>query len=65
MTRFMRQIVKDFDYYDFNVISKQQWEDLVILSQTADNLCKSIIAESIPWVTECFEKHEVFTICGL
>ena len=65
MTRFMRQVVKDFDYYDLNIVNKQQWEEIVMLSQKANPLCKNIIAEAIPWVTECFKQYEVFTICGL
>ncbi len=48
-----------------HVISKKQWEEIVALSQTANLLCKDIITDAIPWVTECFEEYEVFTICGL
>lgn len=65
LTQFMHQVIKSFDYYDSNVISKKQWEEIVTLSQTANLLCKDIITEAIPWVTECFEEYEVFTICGL
>ena len=61
----MHQVIEDSDYYDLDVISKRQWEGIVTLSQTANPLCKDIITEAIPWVTECFEEYEVFTICGL
>ena len=65
MTQFLQQVVKDFDYYDFNIINKKQWGEIVTLSQIANPLCKNIISEAIPWVTECFKKYGVFTICGL
>ena len=49
LTQFMHQVIKSFDYYDSNVISKKQWEEIVTLSQTANLLCKDIITEAIPW----------------
>ena len=65
LTRFMRQVVKDFDYYDLNIVDRRQWVEIVRLSNEANHLCRSIIAEAIPWVEECFEEYDVFTICGL
>ena len=65
MSQLVRTVVPDFDYCGLTVITKAQWE--AIVENSRDEACpgRPVIEEAIPWVNRCFEKQEVFTICGL
>ena len=59
------EVVPEFDFYGMTVITKEQWEHIAAKSQTEQCTCKEILAEAIPWVKNCFEANDVFTILGL
>ena len=54
-----------FDYYGpTNVINKEQW--YIIVEKSKENeQWKIVIEELMPWVEECFNKYDCFTICGI
>ena len=54
-----------FDCYGTTVVTKEQWNDIVIISQESHSLWRGIVAEAGPWVDRCFKGHEVFTIMGM
>lgn len=58
-------VIKDFDYYGITIVTKTQWEEIVRLSQKSGSIWEKVIAEAVPWVNECFKRHEVFTILGM
>lgn len=58
-------VIPDFDYFGINVVSKKQWDEIVKISLESNSIWQEVIAEAIPWVSECFEENEVFTILGI
>ncbi len=58
-------VVKNFDYYGITTVTKEQWAEIVKISQESWTIQNKIIAEALPWVNECFKEYDVFTILGL
>lgn len=58
-------IIGDFDYFGITVVTKNQWDKIVENSRDAGSNWENIIAEAIPWVNDCFEEYDVFTIMGM
>lgn len=65
MTKFMREVIPDFDFYATNPVNKEQWQLLVENSRRENCACRDLLEEASPWVDKCFESKEVFTICGI
>ena len=60
----LSDVIKEFDYYGPNEVSKEQWNILVKKSEEKQQW-DNIITELKAWVEECFQKYECFTICGI
>lgn len=58
-------VIKKFDYYGKTIVTKEQWDEILKLSQESGKIWGEVIAEAIPWVNECFKKYDVFTIMGM
>lgn len=58
-------VIKNFDYYGITIVTKNQRDEIVRLSQESGVIWEKVIAEAVPWVNECFKKHGVFTILGI
>ncbi len=58
-------VIKDFNYYGITIVTKTQWDEMVRLSQKSGVIWEKVIVEAVPWVNECFKKHDVFTILGI
>ena len=58
-------VIKDFDYYGTTTVTKNQWNEIIKLSQKSGTIWEEVIAEAIPWVSECFKMFDVFTILGM
>lgn len=65
MSKLLRDVIPNFDFYEITVVTRAQWEELVKKSQEEIYSCKEIIAEAAPWAFECFEEHPVFSIIGM
>lgn len=65
VSKLILEVVPEFDFYGLTVITKEQWDSIVMKSQKEGCICKEIIAEAIPWATKCFETNDVFTILGI
>lgn len=65
LSELIGNVNKDFNYYGITVITKNQWNKIINNSQKTDSAWKDVIAEAIPWVNDCFEKNEVFSIIGM
>lgn len=65
LSELFHNIIENFDYYDHNVVTKKQWDEIVKISQKSNTIWREVIAEAVPWVSECFEENEVFTIIGM
>lgn len=51
---------------DISVPFKQnEVDEIVKISLESNSIWQEVIAEAIPWVSECFEENEVFTILGM
>lgn len=61
----IRSVIKNFDYYGPTAVTKNQWDEIMKLSQEAGGAWAQITAEAAPWVKECFKKQDVFTIMGI
>lgn len=58
-------VIKDFDYYGVTVVTKNQWDEITKISEKSGLIWHEVIEEATPWVTECFKKHDAFTILGM
>ncbi|MCD7748336.1 MAG: hypothetical protein LUI61_08415 [Firmicutes bacterium] len=58
-------VIDDFDYYGVTIVTKNQWGEITKISENSGLIWHEVIAEAAPWVTECFKKHDVFTILGI
>ena len=65
VSKLIREVIPEFDFYGVTVITKKQWNSIVAKSQTDECACREIIAEAIPWAEKCFETNDVFTIVGI
>lgn len=65
LTRLFESVIPDFDYYDTNAVTKAQWEQIVKLCSKKGSLWNKVIAEAAPWVEQCFEEYDIFTIVGM
>lgn len=65
LSGLFRKAVKEFDYYGITVVNKEQWNEIVKISQTVGGTWKAVIDDAVSWADECFENNEVFTICGM
>ena len=62
----LRQAIPDFDYYySSNIVTKENWVLLKELAHQHGGEKEAIISELSPWVDQCYETEEVFTICGI
>lgn len=64
LSDLFRHVIKEFAYYGITAVTKQQWNEIVRISQKND-MWKSVIDEADLWVNNCFKEHDVFTILGL
>ena len=61
-----RQAIPNFDYYySSNIVTKENWQHLLALAHQHGAEKEAIILELSPWVDDCFQTEEVFTICGI
>ncbi len=58
-------VIKKFDYYGITIVTRNQWDEIIKLSQESGTIWGEVIAEATPWVNECFKKYDVFTIVGM
>lgn len=65
LSNLISSVIKDFDYYGITTVTKNQWDEIIKLSQESGEVCGEVIAEAIPWANECYEKYDVFTILGM
>lgn len=65
LSDLIRQVIKEFDYCGITEVTKNQWNEIVKLSQEAEADWKQVIEDATAWVNDCFKKYDVFTICGL
>ena len=59
------RVIEGFDYFGTTVVTKEQWNNIVRISQESFSPWCEIIAEAAPWVDICFKNHEAFTIMGM
>lgn len=59
------RVIGEFDCFGITAVRKEQWNDIVRISQESHSPWRAIIAEAAPWVDRCFKDHEVFTILGI
>lgn len=59
------QVIKEFDYYGMTVVTEQQWNEIVKIARKTGGVWEKVIENAVPWATDCFKKHDVFTILGL
>ena len=53
-----------FNYYGITNVIEAQWKQIVENSSKNEQW-KIAIEQLMPWVEECFTKHNCFTICGI
>ena len=58
-------VLPTFDYFGINVVTREQWERIVEISQKSNLLWSEVIAEVTSWVEQCFEENEVFSVLGM
>lgn len=65
LSNLFGSVIREFDYCGTTVVTKDQWDDIVKISQKSNCFWREIVAEVTPWVARCFEGHEMFTIIGM
>lgn len=55
----------EFQYYGETVMTKPQWNEIVLIAQNLGGEVKMIIDEIDLWAQECFQTECVFTILGI
>lgn len=65
LSKLFERVIGEFDYYGTTVVTKEQWYDIVKISQDSHSSWCEIITEAIPWADRCLKVHEVFTILGI
>ena len=55
----------DFSYYGITTVSKSQWKQIAAYADHLDSSIRTLFLELLPWVEECFEEYEVFSILGI
>ena len=63
---FFSKVMPTFDYYYMsNYVTRDTWALIRSLSKEHGGEIEELIKELTPWANDCFEKYDVFTICGI
>ncbi len=54
-----------FDHWGITEVSPEQWQQVKIKAEALGGEVLVAVMELDEWVVKCFEKEEVFTICGI
>ena len=65
LEELIRRAGVDFDYFGPTMITREQWNEIVRISREGEAVWEEVVAEAAPWVSECFQEYDRFTIMGM
>lgn len=65
LRKFFSKLLSHFSYYGVTEIGRNDWKKIEEEAKKEGGEIEKLIKELDPWVKDCFEKEEFFTILGL